>query len=122
MARPIKSTATCGTPGLPGKHAQQMQGLGMIGLLGQDLPVDRLGRGKPAGLVMLHRQIDRLLDGHRVIFSPFAWHTTSATSHDKPLPRRGQTPAHPSAGNFACAAAGVARSSRQARQIAGQVR
>ena len=49
--------------GLTGQDAQQMERIGMVGDLGQDLAIDRLRLGQPAGLVMpdgdLHRLVDR---------------------------------------------------------------
>jgi hypothetical protein len=39
-------------PDLRGKHAEEMQRIGMIGLQRQRLAIERFGLRKPAGLVM----------------------------------------------------------------------
>ena len=46
-----------------GNHAKQMQGIRLIGLGLQDLPVETLGLGKMTGTVVLHSKVQGLLDG-----------------------------------------------------------
>ncbi len=50
-------------------HADQMQGLGVVGLGLEDLPVDLLRLLKPAGLVMAYRGLQCLGGGGHVDFS-----------------------------------------------------
>jgi hypothetical protein len=44
-----------GPPALVGDQAQQMQGVGITGLAGEDVAIDRLRLCQPPGGVMLHR-------------------------------------------------------------------
>jgi hypothetical protein len=43
------------------KDAQQMECTGVVGIVGQDLAIQRLGLGQPAGPVMLHGELHRLV-------------------------------------------------------------
>ncbi len=45
-------------------HPQQVQRAGMLGLLNENLTIDMFGLGQTAGLMVLYREIEGLLDGH----------------------------------------------------------
>ena len=49
-----------GVAGLAGEQAQPMVGVGLIGMLGDDLAIDRLGVGQTPSQMMLHRRIKPL--------------------------------------------------------------
>ena len=58
MARRINSTGRRpGWPDLCRQHPQQMQCVGMIGLLRQDLAIDRFRLGQSPGLMMRQARI-----------------------------------------------------------------
>jgi hypothetical protein len=50
--------------GLMGDDAEQVQRVGMLRLHGEDLPVERLRVRKPAGLVVLERELKGFWNGH----------------------------------------------------------
>ena len=41
---------------LAGKHPEEMEAIGVVGISGTDLPVKAFGLGEPAGLVMRERR------------------------------------------------------------------
>jgi hypothetical protein len=54
-----------------GQHSEHLRGAGMVRLMGQDLPVDRVGLGEASLLVVQHGQIKGLFEGqgrHRAGF------------------------------------------------------
>ena len=49
IARPISSIAASGAARLARQDTQQVQRVGMVGTTGQDLAIESLGLGQPAG-------------------------------------------------------------------------
>ena len=62
IARPISSIDASGPARLAGQDPQQMQDARMSGTLDQDLTIEPLRLGQPAGLVMPDGHPQRLLD------------------------------------------------------------
>ena len=77
--------------GLMGEDSEEVEGIGVSRVHGEDLAVDGFGVGEAPGLVVLDGELQSLRDGHVGGPRRVEWRTRSARSCDRPAPRGGRS-------------------------------